>query len=141
MTTGHQQYMSQHRKAPTVDRNQAHAYAAELFGVTGTVRSLPSYMDKNFLITTDNDQRWVLRIANTSESAAVLDLQNEAMTHVHIAEPGISPKVRKTRSGDSVGTIVIDGVSHMVRMVSFLDGTLFADAIHINNDTWKSLGQ
>ncbi len=140
MATGRRQFTPERPKAPAIDVEHAQACAAELFAIDGRATPLPSYIDQNFLISGEDGLKWVLRIANGAESAAVLDLQNESMTHLSKAEPGLSPEVRRSRSGANVETIVIDGVPHMVRMVSYLDGTLLADAAHIRSDTWKTLG-
>ncbi len=127
-------------RAPALKLEQAEACADKLYGVAGRIRPLPSYIDQNFLIDANDGGRWVLRVANTAEEPAVLDLQNRAMTRLCEVEPGIAPEVRKSRLGKQIETVEAGGVSHLVRMVSYVDGTLLADAEHVCSKTWTSFG-
>ncbi|MHC4697949.1 MAG: aminotransferase class III-fold pyridoxal phosphate-dependent enzyme [Planctomycetota bacterium] len=127
-------------KAPALEPKQAEQLAAELFGVKGRARPLPSYIDQNFLVEVEDGGNWVLKIANAAEEAEILDFQNRAMDRLEEIEPGIAPAVCRSRSGRQVEAVEINGVSHLVRVVSYLDGPLLADARHICSTTWESLG-
>jgi 4-aminobutyrate aminotransferase-like enzyme/Ser/Thr protein kinase RdoA (MazF antagonist) len=127
-------------KAPRLKPERAQAFARDVFGVDGPVRPLPSYIDQNFLVGTEDGPRWVLRIANAEEEEAVLDFQNQVMIRLAERGPGVAPAVRPSRQGRRIETVDIDGVLHLARMVSYLTGPLLADARHVCAATWQSLG-
>lgn len=127
-------------KAPNFEPGLAAQIAADRFGVEGSVSLLPSYIDQNFLIETAGGESWVLKVANATEREAFLDLQNQAMIRLAEAEPGTAPTVRASRAGRQIESVEADGCLHLVRMVSYVHGSLLADAKHIDAGTWKSFG-
>lgn len=128
-------------KSPTLDADQAAKLAAELYDVEGEVSPLPSYIDQNFLISTEGGEAWVFKIANAVEEESILDFQNQVMARLAQVTPRIAPVVRESRSGRRIEKIEIEGLSHFARMVSYLHGPLLGDARHVNRKTFRSLGQ
>ena len=123
-------------KAPAVTVEAAERIARELFGVDGGVQPLPSYIDQNFLF----DDAWILKIANDADDEGTLDLQNAAMAAVSSAHPGLAPSVRPSVAGNTIETIEHSGARHLVRMVSFLPGTVLANADALDGTFWEDLG-
>src|SRR5262249_18093570 len=68
--------------APALTIDDAVTWALRLFGVNANGSALPSERDQNFLLHTDNGERFVLKVANSGESRALLDAQNAALAHV-----------------------------------------------------------
>jgi 4-aminobutyrate aminotransferase-like enzyme/Ser/Thr protein kinase RdoA (MazF antagonist) len=60
--------------------------AAELYGLEGIAADLGSERDQTFLID-DGGEGAVLKISNTGEDAAVLDLEERAIAHVASVDP------------------------------------------------------
>jgi 4-aminobutyrate aminotransferase-like enzyme/Ser/Thr protein kinase RdoA (MazF antagonist) len=73
--------MSLLKHAPRLDLADAVRLAKDLYGLTGTAQPLPSERDQNFLLTCDTG-RYVLKIANGTESRAFLEAQNAALAIV-----------------------------------------------------------
>ncbi len=123
-------------KAPQLTVEDAGRCARELFGVKGSVRPLPSYIDQNFLF----DDAWILKIANAYDDEGTLDLQNRVMERVSAARPGLAPEVRCSLAGRAIERLDLDGASHFVRVVSYLPGRLLADAPEVSAGTWEDVG-
>ena len=104
--------------APRFDAQAAARVARDLYGLSGTVRSLTSERDQNFLLETSAGERVVLKIANALEDPAMLDAQQRAMTHVG-STLDLAPRVIPTRQGSTLHTV--DG--HLVWAVSHRPGT------------------
>ncbi|HZU19940.1 MAG TPA: aminotransferase class III-fold pyridoxal phosphate-dependent enzyme [Gaiellaceae bacterium] len=62
--------------------------AADLYGVEGAAAELGSERDQTFLID-DGADGAILKISNTGEDAAVLDLEERAIAHVAAVDPGL----------------------------------------------------
>src|SRR5205814_668249 len=64
---------------PRFSPDEAAELAGRLFGVTGTATPLGSERDQAFLIDAGDDGGSVLKISNSGEDPAVLDLEDEAI--------------------------------------------------------------
>jgi 4-aminobutyrate aminotransferase-like enzyme/Ser/Thr protein kinase RdoA (MazF antagonist) len=84
------------------------AIAAELFGLEGEVRDLGSERDQTFMVGDG-----VLKISNTGEDPAVLDLEAKALAHIERVDPEL-PIARLRASGKHNG--------HYVRLFERLSG-------------------
>jgi 4-aminobutyrate aminotransferase-like enzyme/Ser/Thr protein kinase RdoA (MazF antagonist) len=103
--------------APRFDAQAAARLAHDLYGLSGTVRSLTSERDQNFLLETSGGERVVLKIANALEDPAMLDAQQRAMTHVG-STLDLTPRVIPTRQGSTLHAV--DG--HLIWAVSHRPG-------------------
>src|SRR5215471_12034303 len=114
--------------APHLREHEAARIAAEMFGIDATAQSLPSERDQNFLFCTASGEKYVLKIANASESAAMLEMQNRVIEYLHARVPGLDfPRIVLSKSGEQVGRIDrSDGSQHLVRLVSWVEGRCFA---------------
>ncbi len=79
-------------RPPQFSCEEAAGIAADVFGVRGTAVDLGSERDQTFLID-DGGGCAVLKISNTAEDPAVLDLEHEAILHVARVDPQL-PVVR-----------------------------------------------
>ncbi len=71
---------------PRFTAQEAAQVAAELFGVHGTASELGSERDQAFLLD-DGGAGGVLKISNSGEDEAVLDLEEAAIAHVTAVDP------------------------------------------------------
>ena len=85
------------------------ALAAELFGVTGDARDLGSERDQTFLV----ERAGVVKISNSAEDPANLELEAAAIEHALRADPSL-PIARQLRSAVHRG--------HVVRLFEHLPG-------------------
>ena len=84
--------------APRFDALQASRIAREVFGIDAVAQPLTSERDQNFLVTEPGGGRRVLKIANASERAEMLEAQQAAMTHV-ASHTSLCPRPLTTTAG------------------------------------------
>ncbi len=114
--------MSLLQHAPRFDAAAAVEIARDRYGLEATATPLPSERDQNFLLETTAGQRFVLKIANATESRALLEAQNAALAHL---EPRVDfcPRVIAARNGDALVAVG----NHLARLVTWLPGRTLAD--------------
>ena len=115
--------MSLLQQSPRFDLEGAARLARDLYGLDAAVSPLPSERDQNFLVRTPAGERYVLKIANASESRAMLEAQNAAMDHV-ARRVDCCPRVVPTGAGETIG--VAPGAGQLVRLVTYLPGVPLA---------------
>ena len=74
---------------PRFTADEAGQLADRLFGVAGTAVALGSERDQAFLIDDGRGGGGVLKISNSGEDPAVLDLETEAIMHVARVDPSL----------------------------------------------------
>jgi Ser/Thr protein kinase RdoA (MazF antagonist) len=114
---------------PAFSDSQASAIAADLYEISGNVRSLVSERDQNFQLTAQNGLRYTLKISNHAEQQDVIDFQNQALLHISIKDPSLPlPRVIPTIDGQLHGRVERAGNTHFVRLLSWLEGSVIHDA-------------
>jgi 4-aminobutyrate aminotransferase-like enzyme/Ser/Thr protein kinase RdoA (MazF antagonist) len=127
---------------PDLTPAEAETVAADLFGISGTVRELGSNQDRNFRIDTptpDGITSYLLKVDNGAFSEQELMAQDAAMAHlsarglrVPVPIAGLDGNSRQRwQSGD--GTL-------SVRMLTFLDGVPLASQQTFTPDMVSALG-
>jgi 4-aminobutyrate aminotransferase-like enzyme/Ser/Thr protein kinase RdoA (MazF antagonist) len=120
--------------APKFSEVQAALLADEVFGIRGDVSALPSERDQNFRIGADH----VLKIANGGESREFLELQHAAMARLRQSAGDLEwPAVVPAR----YGTEIVEAGSHLVRMLTWIPGTCFAEVKPHSPELLASLGR
>ena len=133
--------------APRFSVAEAEKIATDSFGISGEFRQLPSERDQNYHIRTQDQNEYVLKIANNSEDRGALEFQNQAMDHVNrhkglfSENMQVCPEICTTRKGDVIDTITTpEGNHHYVRLLSYLPGKPFAKVKPHDVALLKSLG-
>lgn len=118
-------------------------FAKEHYGLEAVIRHLPSERDRNFYLQTDDGREFVLKIANAAEHWDTLDLQNKALEHLASAAPTLAlPRVCATKAGDTITTVASrDGAEHLMRMLTWVPGKLWAKVNPHTPKLLRSLGQ
>ena len=127
------------RHAPALTVEEAAALARRLFGVEATASPLPSERDQNFLLLTSAEDRFVLKIANSTDDRALLDAQNAALAHV-ARSTTLCPRVIPTLDGDHIGELTTDWGRHLVRLLTWLPGVPLASLPDHTPPLLESLG-
>ncbi len=92
--------------------------ARTLFGIDGVAAPLASERDQNVRVGAH-----VVKVANAAEAPAALDLQSAALRHLAAVAPGLAlPRLVEP------GVLCHEG--HLVRAVTWLPGTPYAEAAH-----------
>jgi Ser/Thr protein kinase RdoA (MazF antagonist) len=128
---------------PSFTAAEALAAANRNYGLTGTVSALPSERDQNFLITDARGGKFVLKIANSSDSPELLDFQNQAMRRVE--KPLADCRVQQVLSSPhglditnihDAGT----GARHFVRLLTWIEGGVLAMSTSRAASLFDSIG-
>jgi len=140
---------------PALDIPTAVRLVREIYGLDASATSLPSERDQNFLLTTADDDRYVLKISNVAERRLMLEAQNAAMTHV-ARRVSFCPRVLPTRAGGLIGRTdeaeggqrlaaprggVLDDGAHWVRLVTYLPGEPLAKAVTRSSLLLENVGR
>lgn len=126
------------RHTPVFDVESASRIAEEVFGVRARASVLPSERDQNFLLDAGED-RFVLKIANATESRALLEAQNAVLEHL-LRRISFCPRVVPALNGELIST----EADHLVRLITYLPGKPLAAATHtpeLLSDFGRKLGQ
>ena len=116
--------------APDVGADLAADLARTLYGVIGQVDKLTAEKDANFRVTTAGGEQVLLKITNAAEDPAVTDMQTAALLHIGAVDPTLPvPHVRLSLNGAASENVTLPtGQTHVVRMLSYLDGTVLSSA-------------
>lgn len=105
--------------------------AETLFGIRGTAQQLPSERDQNFLLTDDSDRKFVLKIANASESHSFLEAQNAVLDYLSERVPFCQRVIGR----------IAEFEGRLVRLVSYLPGVPLAEISPHTPGLLQDLGQ
>lgn len=101
---------------PSLSLTDAAELAERLFGVAGRATALPSDRDQNCLIEATDGARYVFKIANARESAALLEAELAVMRH--LAPLGLCPQGLPARDG----SFLARHGAHYVRLITLVPG-------------------
>ena len=108
--------------APRLSREEALELVTSVYGIEGDGKPLPSERDQNFLIQTATGERFVLKIANSSDDRALLEAQNAALAHV-ARRTTLCPRVVSCLDGSAIGDVTLpSGEHHFVRLLTWVPG-------------------
>jgi 4-aminobutyrate aminotransferase-like enzyme/Ser/Thr protein kinase RdoA (MazF antagonist) len=130
--------------APTLTIDDAAKVAKHRSGLTGaTIEPLPSERDQNFHVITQGPESFVLKISHKDESRASVELQGRVLNHLSDCVTGlVMPRVVPTLRGETLTTMRgPDGDEHLMRMVTFVPGQVWAQVSPRPGALLRSLGR
>ncbi len=98
------------------------------FGVAGQYLPLVSERDQNFHLKSADGRQFVVKVTNAAEAAIVSDFHIQMLLHLQQTSAVGTPRVRPTIDGRPYGDIEADGSACRLRVVSYLEGSLLAEA-------------
>ena len=107
---------------PQADVADVAAQVKAQFGLAGDYLPLVSERDQNFRLTTSDGRRLVVKVTSSLEEGVVTDFQIEALLHLEGEENLPLPRVVRTITGKSSGTIDVGGTACRLRIVDFVEG-------------------
>lgn len=109
---------------PAFTLQQAVDIAREHYDLNVTATVLVSERDQNFRLTADNGRQYVLKIANALEDPVVTDFQIQALLHIQAKGDAFitTPTVFRTTNGEYSLALESEGHSHVMRLISHLEG-------------------
>ncbi|SPF04834.1 aminotransferase class III-fold pyridoxal phosphate-dependent enzyme [Streptomyces sp. MA5143a] len=99
------------------------------FGLEGYVQHpLGGEVDQNVRITGDDGTRYFVRVTLAEPDSADILWQNTLLRHLAATVPGLPvPRLVPTREGQCLADVVHEGRTHVVRVMSWLEGRVLAD--------------
>ena len=124
---------------PTFTAEAASELAGRWFGLVGAVTPLGSERDQGFLIVGGDGPVGVLKISNTNEDAAILDMETRAALHVRAVDPSlpVAPPLPLIASHPVAYPTQVPGptgASHFIRANGFMPGRASVDANELDGD-------
>ena len=115
--------------SPSFTVDQVLSFADQRYGITGTLSRMDSERDQNFHIRTETGDQYVMKIANSAENPAIIDMQLKALEHIRLVDPALPvPEVLRSRNGRTVEQIRVEnGRHHAARILTYLPGTFPKD--------------
>jgi len=110
----------------------------EFYGIEAKVQALPSDRDWNFRVE-QVERRWVLKLANPTESVLALEFEHAVMAHLAQALPGKCPQAVIAKDGATLLQADCPGGVRWVRLLTWMEGELLAGQA-CGATTWSSLG-
>ena len=113
---------------PAFSADAVEKLALQAFGIRAKSHLLASERDQNFRLDADDGSRYTLKISNHAEQVNVIDFQNGALQHMAMQDPGIPvPRVIPNLNGGLHSLAEQAGKKHLVRLFSWMDGTVLYD--------------
>ncbi|WP_324752814.1 phosphotransferase [Roseovarius sp. Pro17] len=116
--------------APAITPAMGADLARDIYGVTGDIRPLSAEKDANFHIRLGNGEEALLKVTNAVEDRGVTHMQTAALMHLAATDPTLPvQRVCQTLTGTSSAIVTgPNGDAHVVRLMSYLDGTILSNA-------------
>jgi len=120
-------------RPPSFSEPEITEILAAQFGLSGQSSELYSERDQNFLIQSNSDQKYVLKISNPEERREILDLQNEATLFIHSKDSdiGVPLQIGEIKEYEK------DGQKYFIRLVEYLEGNFLKDSTMSDSDHEK----
>ncbi len=117
-------------------------HLAQYYSLNGKLKPLDSYIDKNYLLLTNENKRFVVKLANPKTELEKIILENSAMQHlVKKSLPISTPKVINTINGDDYTYFKSGETQWTLRVLTWLDGNLYYQISNPDENTHRSLGK
>ena len=109
--------------APDLDPDRLHAVLADSWRLDGELTPVHGERDRNFRLDTGTG-RYLLKVHNPADAAAVLDLQRSALRHIRAVAPDLPvPEVVPTRDDRPWRELTgRDGRTSLAWVLTWLDG-------------------
>jgi 4-aminobutyrate aminotransferase-like enzyme/Ser/Thr protein kinase RdoA (MazF antagonist) len=135
--------MPESRVAAPTSVAAAAQLARDLYGLDADARPLPGEYDDNFHLAAQDSREFVLKIMHPLREAAFVDMQCRALTHLAERAPQLLlPRVVRNLQGELYRQVKIeDGTERMVWLLSFLPGTVLAEATPRSPEMLENLGK
>ena len=95
------------------------------YGMAGALKRFDTEKDDTFRVTTEDERKFVLKVANPDEPFGEIDFQNGILRYVETRDPTVPvPRIISSAAGPDIFQITdVDGSQRWVRLLTFLEGT------------------
>ena len=126
---------------PEFSPEQAAQIAFDLYALQGSIKQLDGERDLNFLLKTDQG-KFVFKIANAAESAAMLESHHEVFQLIRDA--GAFPQTataQESVNGKTIESIASAQGIHACRLLPFIEGRMLAEFETLQPELLQNLGR
>jgi 4-aminobutyrate aminotransferase-like enzyme/Ser/Thr protein kinase RdoA (MazF antagonist) len=111
-------------QSPSFAIDRVKDLANQLYGLSGKVLPLDSERDQNFRITAKEGEQFLIKITNSAEDPAIIDMQLKALEHIAIVDPELPvPRIVYSHNGSAIEQIQSEnGIGHSLRILTYLSG-------------------
>lgn len=107
-----------------------------------SVRALPGYADQNYLLETEDRNKYVWKAAAPETSIESLQAQNEAMLHIRRTDSAFPcPSPIATIQGTHLVSRVVNGRLLQTRLLDWVEGTPLAKSNSGEHPLYQQIGQ
>jgi 4-aminobutyrate aminotransferase-like enzyme/Ser/Thr protein kinase RdoA (MazF antagonist) len=107
---------------------EAEVFANKYYNIIAQGSLLNGYDEQNFLLTNNDGEKFIMKIANDSHNIHFLDAQVKIINHLSASEIGNHfQHFILNRSGEELTKINIDNVNFYIRILTYLKGTFWVD--------------
>jgi 4-aminobutyrate aminotransferase-like enzyme/Ser/Thr protein kinase RdoA (MazF antagonist) len=124
---------------PSFTADAAALAARRMYGLDAEATPLVSERDQNFRLQTAAGDAFVLKIANAADDRALVAAQNAALAHV-ARRSTLCPSVVPTLDGAPMADVVNNGVTHVVRLLTWVPGVPLAEVGTVSPELLADLG-
>ncbi len=113
----------------------------EHYGLNVSVKSLNGYDELNFLLSNDQNEKYILKISNESHSFPFLEAQVKIIRH--LSKSNIAPLFQHfslNKDGEELTRIEKDSKIYYLRILNFLEGTFWVEKENKSNQLFSNLG-
>ncbi len=133
--------LSQDQPIPLSDA-QIDSVTHLLYGYHPQIKRLPGEYDTNALITASDGRQSVLKIMHPSRESSFVEMQIAALQHIASTAPQLPiQRVIPQQNGALWSIAQIDGHAHLVWMLEYLNGTLYAEANPVDDALVMDMGR
>ncbi len=111
------------------------------YGLSVSAKALNGYDELNYLLTDGHGKKYILKIASKEHGYHFLDAQVEILKH--LAKSQVANYFQNNllnTEGKELTHLIIDGKNYYLRILSFLDGTFWAENKQIPDKLYMDLG-
>ena len=113
---------------PPFSQDDARAILKQRYGIQPlSVQDLPSELDRNYRLSSASGEQYVLKIAHSSVSADVLDLQNKTLKHLRAALNTVPDIIPAENGNATVAVADAAGRSYRARLLRYIDAVPLCD--------------
>lgn len=112
---------------PTFEEVDILHHLLKEYELSGNLLPLPSYLDQNFLLTTNDQTKFVCKVTNLREDKGFLKGQNSIITHLQSKDSQMVPKIVSSVNKTEITNIYSEsGTSFYFRVLTYLPGIVYA---------------
>ena len=124
-----------------ISPDDVRGFCRDIYGIEGTATQLPGEFDGNYLITTGDGDRFVLKVMREDCDPGLIDLEIQALAVLASKLPGGSvPVVLPTLSGDTLTPVQVGNSERFVWMLEYLPGKMLGDLSYHPPELLAALG-